>query len=209
MAAAPRMLCLAAVLTGLCLAGIGYVDLPVARWMHAHAPAGGRPHSLALLIGELGRGQYVAVPALFCALLWWRRRQPARARAALLAPAVWLLSVVVGVWLKCLFGRCRPGLLFTEGASGFRWFETERMMHSFPSGHATGIFAVAALLWSLLPRWRPLWAAGAVIMAAARVVSQHHYPTDTLAGALLGIAVTRGVLATLRARRHGLFKKVK
>jgi membrane-associated phospholipid phosphatase len=187
----------------LCLAGIGYVDLPVARWMHEHAPVGGWPHNLALLIGELGRGQYIAVPALFCALLWWRRRQPAPARAALLVPAVWLLSVVAGVWLKCLFGRCRPGLLFAYGAYGFRWFETERMMHSFPSGHTTGVFAVAALLWGLLPRWRPLWAAAAVLMAAARVVSQHHYPSDTLAGAALGIGVTQGVIWALRWRREG------
>ncbi len=186
----------AAGVTAILFAGIFFVDVPVALWMEAHAPAGSWPRRLALLIGELGRGQYIALPALLCALPW-RRRHPARARAALLAPALWLLSVVAAVWFKCLFGRCRPGLLLAAGECGFRMFDLSPDRHSFPSGHATGVFAVAALLWSLLPRWRPLWAAGAVTMAVARVVSQHHYPTDTLAGALLGIAVTKGVLAAL------------
>jgi undecaprenyl-diphosphatase len=58
---------------------------------------------------------------------------------------------------------------------------------SFPSAHATASFAGASLLSETLPA-APLYAA-AVAMAASRPWLGVHYPSDVVAGAVLGTAV--------------------
>jgi undecaprenyl-diphosphatase len=60
---------------------------------------------------------------------------------------------------------------------------------SFPSGHAAGVFAFAAFVAVRAPRWAPLSFAWAGIVAWSRCVLGVHYPSDVLAGALLGAAV--------------------
>ncbi|HEX8911905.1 MAG TPA: phosphatase PAP2 family protein, partial [Humisphaera sp.] len=64
----------------------------------------------------------------------------------------------------------------------------------FPSGHACLAFATATALAMLLPRWRWAFYAVANAVAAERVWENAHYPSDTVAGAALG------VLAALAAR---------
>jgi undecaprenyl-diphosphatase len=116
---------------------------------------------------------------------------------------VWIaIALVVAlVWRK-------PGiLLLTVGAAAagevlsdlgkaivprHRSFETQlgpaSTTHSFPSGHALSSFACATVLGIYLPRWRPFFFGLAALIALSRVYNGMHYPTDVLAGALLGIA---------------------
>ena len=75
--------------------------------------------------------------------------------------------------------------------------------HSFPSGHATTSFACATVLASYVPRLRvPLFVLAALI-AISRVYNAMHYPTDVLAGAVLGVLTALLLLAASRrlARR--------
>jgi membrane-associated phospholipid phosphatase len=58
--------------------------------------------------------------------------------------------------------------------------------HSFPSGHATTAFAVAAALTRAAPARRPLWLAVAGTIGAARVLLNAHFLSDVLGGAILG-----------------------
>lgn len=70
---------------------------------------------------------------------------------------------------------------------------------AFPSGHALGAFACAMLLWLCYrtERWAwGLWPSAALI-ALSRVYLGHHYPSDILAGAVLGLG--------LGAACYGLF----
>jgi undecaprenyl-diphosphatase len=66
--------------------------------------------------------------------------------------------------------------------------------HSFPSGHAATAFAGATMLAAYLPRYRvPLYVL-AVLIALSRLYNGVHYPTDVIAGAVLGIATATALL---------------
>jgi membrane-associated phospholipid phosphatase len=71
---------------------------------------------------------------------------------------------------------------------------------SFPSGHATAAYAMAAA-WTFFvpPRWRLLTACVGFLLgtlvAASVVVLHHHFPSDVLGGLLVATAWACGVLA--------------
>jgi undecaprenyl-diphosphatase len=90
--------------------------------------------------------------------------------------------------LKQIFGRARPRFLDTEGPLAFHGFAMKASWASFPSGHATTMFAMATAFGLLWPRWRLEWFALAVVIAASRVIVRAHYPADVFAGAVVGMA---------------------
>jgi undecaprenyl-diphosphatase len=57
---------------------------------------------------------------------------------------------------------------------------------SFPSDHATAAFAIAFGILFVARRTGWLFVAWAALIAASRVLAGMHYPTDVLAGALVG-----------------------
>ena len=66
---------------------------------------------------------------------------------------------------------------------------------SFPSGHTLHATAFTLVAVSYYPALWPLLAPFALLVAASRVVLGLHYPSDVLAGALIGAAFA--VLSTL------------
>jgi undecaprenyl-diphosphatase len=117
-----------------------------------------------------------------------RRWFPVTAIVALL---VGVLADLTAVGLKETFDRTRPpegeALIGLPGSP------------SFPSGHATMSFALAAFLSALHPRLRaPLYALAAII-AISRAYLGVHYWLDVAAGAVLGTAF--GVVAAWTVRR--------
>ena len=163
---------------------IGFVlDAPVARW--AHRLAVDRDHPGNVFMKMPGDFRFTLAVAL--ALLAWHR--DSWRPAGLLA-----LSALFGGLLYTLFkwfaGRRRPVVLidpfaFDPFVNGWRGFLDEPNM-SFPSGHATLAFATAATLGICVPRWKPLFYAGAAVVAAERVAENAHYVTDVIAGAGVG-----------------------
>jgi undecaprenyl-diphosphatase len=102
--------------------------------------------------------------------------------------------------IKLFVGRGRPKFLETEGPFVFKAFSFNASYASFPSGHATTMFAMAAALGFLAPRWRaPLFLLAAII-ALSRVIVRAHYPADVIAGACLG-AASAYLVARAFARR--------
>ena len=60
---------------------------------------------------------------------------------------------------------------------------------SFPSGHALSSFAAATALWCFHKKTGVLALVLAALIAFSRLYASVHYPTDVLAGMLIGIAL--------------------
>jgi undecaprenyl-diphosphatase len=83
----------------------------------------------------------------------------------------------------------------------FRPFSVGHAGLAFPSGHAALAFAVAVVLGTAFPQarwWFLLLASG---VAASRVLMGEHFLSDVIAGAGVGYACARAVLAVPRVRR--------
>lgn len=100
---------------------------------------------------------------------------------------------IVTPLLKRAFGRARP--IQNEGPHSFHPFTTADQ--SFPSGHATNVFAFATAIAAHYDNWIVptivYSIAGGVAMS--RVNDRAHFPSDVLAGALIGRAIAKGVVA--------------
>ena len=116
-------------------------------------------------------------------------------RVASLSSEALLSAGLYSTLLKGVAARTRPtsngaGQFFVRRPGGNQ--ETT----SFPSGHAMGAFAIASVLsWEFREsRWVP-WAAygTATLIALSRVGLGRHYPSDVLAGAIIGRSIGRMV----------------
>ena len=59
--------------------------------------------------------------------------------------------------------------------------------YSFPSGHTMSSFAAAVSVYIWNKKWGTAALAGAIIIAVSRLYFYVHYPTDILAGAVIGV----------------------
>lgn len=58
--------------------------------------------------------------------------------------------------------------------------------YSFPSGHASAVFSVLAIINSTFPKAKWFWLVFAFLIAFSRLYLGVHFPSDVVAGALLG-----------------------
>lgn len=102
-----------------------------------------------------------------------------------------IVALAFTLLLKLSFGRARPDLLLYEGTSGFFGFQTERLYHSMPSGHAAAVTAASGVLFAIYKNLQGRWLVGAVAFAiiAGRVLLTEHYPSDVIAGFWLGTII--------------------
>ncbi|MFD4918075.1 phosphatase PAP2 family protein [Streptomyces virginiae] len=198
---------LAAALTTLVVAGwrplIAY-DERVARDLHAHAvthPAVTR--SMRVLSDWVWDPWTMrALAAVACVLLWWRGDR----RRALLVALVTLAASALQQGLKLLVGRDRP--VWSDPVDSAQYA-------AYPSGHAMTATVVCGLLLWLLPRPPPGRAPGVRRVAAwtvavvsvlgvgfTRVYLGVHWPSDVLAGWLLGVALV-ALATSVSVRERG------
>ena len=92
--------------------------------------------------------------------------------------------IVVNFTIKPLMARERPWLVI----EGFVNLVPEKDPNSFPSGHTNAAFAFALALCMAAPkRWMKITAVCmAVVMGLSRLYVGVHFPSDVLAGALIG-----------------------
>lgn len=148
-----------------------------------------------------GRPQY-AVAAL--GAVWAGGRLSGSRPTAKAAEHVLLALLASGVangTLKYSIGRERPST--TDDPHRFVPFNADNRWQSFPSGHATVAFSLAA---SISEEAREPWVTGLTYGAAAlvgwsRVYDDKHWTSDVVGGALIGIVTSRATVAWLH--RHG------
>lgn len=137
-----------------------------------------RPLMLAATRGADGWALPVIVPV---ALLVGGRAAGVGAVATGTVSAVLLALVVHGV--KSLVRRARPTdveLLRPIGAPD---------VHAFPSGHTAHAFNLVAILWLLEPAAGLALLPFGVLVGLSRIFFGLHFPSDVVAGAVLGLAV--------------------
>jgi undecaprenyl-diphosphatase len=104
-----------------------------------------------------------------------------------------LAAGVVTPLLKRAFGRARP--IQNEGSHSFHPLNGH--FESFPSGHATNAFAFATAIAGHYDGWVVPTIVYTIAsgVAVSRVNDHVHFPSDVVAGALIGHAVAKGILA--------------
>jgi len=130
-----------------------------------------------------------------------------RFRAAAFAIAVRIATALTTTAIKLVLGRGRP-----------EWQDATDLLSSksFPSGHASSSAAWAGILiffaWSFLRRPVARWAVTVVAVGVwiavclDRVLLGRHYPSDVVAGSVLGVSMVLlgiAVFDPARVRPHG------
>jgi membrane-associated phospholipid phosphatase len=130
-----------------------------------------------------------------------------RFRAAAFAIVVMIATSLVTTAIKLALGRGRP-----------EWQDATDLLSSksFPSGHASSSAALAGILiflaWSFLRRAWARWAVTVlaigmwVVVCLDRVLLGRHYPSDVVAGSILGVSMVLlgiAVFDPARVRVHG------
>ena len=168
------------------------MDTRILLFIHAHA--GPFLDGLARASHALGTRAFCTVLVLAAAFVHGLRRER---RAAIAWIGIGVTTAAVIELLKALVLRPRPELwprLVLQGGS------------SFPSGHAIATAAFYPLLAWVTTRGRPRLRSAAMALAVAlslfvglgRLYLGLHWPTDVLAGWMLGAAESLTVIAWLK-----------
>ena len=124
---------------------------------------------------------YLVVFGFLLLLLLTRRERREKMRIfAIVTLSVILARALITEFIYMIFHRSRPYLTHevNQLLSVNEW--------SFPSGHAAFFFAMGVALFFFHKKWGYWCLVLATIIAVSRVIAGIHYPSDILAGALIG-----------------------
>jgi undecaprenyl-diphosphatase len=171
------------------------MDVAVLEWMRQHHTP--LLTQAAMELTYLGTGTVVLMIVAVAALFLWHTAHKHSARLLLAAVAG---NIILNGVLKLVFHRPRPQV--------FEW-QTVAVSSSFPSGHAmsaTVCYGTVAYLVIRLQKhhWSRLLTATAaailiLLICATRLYLGVHYPSDVIAGILVGLAWAGFCMATLEA----------
>ncbi|MBP1993599.1 phosphatase PAP2 family protein [Paenibacillus eucommiae] len=102
-----------------------------------------------------------------------------------------IISHIPVALFKKKYPRLRPYLVLPETRTG----KNPLADHSFPSGHTTAIFSVTVPLAVAFPLWGMILLPIAFLVGISRIYLGLHYPSDCLAGCLIGSATALTTVA--------------
>lgn len=129
--------------------------------------------------------QYIVGGAFIIATLWPLRRT--RMLVVSLTAAV-IARFGVKSAILLFIERARPFATLTD-ARNVIGVDVGENLQSLPSGHAIFFFALASAAYEFDPRFGRWLYVSAFIISVARVIGGVHWPSDILAGAVLGILI--------------------
>ncbi len=180
------------------LEGIPALDAAIMEFVqnHLHNAVTDAVFPILTYLGEAGAVWIV----LAVALLFFRRT---RVTGVLVLVAMLLTFLTGELLLKNIVCRPRPCSAFPE----IPLLIPRPGSYSFPSGHSGSSFAAATVLF--LRHRRPGIAALvlAALIAFSRVFLFVHYPTDILAGALLGVLFALAVYHFFRSKLEPMLQQ--
>jgi len=109
-----------------------------------------------------------------------------------------LVAIAAGLFERALYFGLKPRLRRIRPSDRYADIKAHVRppdRFSFPSGHTSAAALVAVLLASRLPGLGPFLAVWVAGVGASRVCLGVHYPSDVLAGALIGSAIGWAALA--------------
>ncbi len=169
--------------------GLHHLDVPIARFVRSlHNWYGVLDLPWLAFVSQagdwIGEGWHLVVFSVSLAIVGWRLTLPALYRAGVDSLLAHGLAALLVNGLKHLIGRARPKFMHggnehTAPFLGSGW-------DSFPSGHTTASFAVAAVVARQVPCIGPALYMIAAFVALSRVLRAAHFPSDVGAGVLLG-----------------------
>jgi len=162
-----------------------YLDISIVTYFHEHKDLEG----VFAIITKFGLSQYYLVPSALIYIIYRKKKELISKYALLLFSSV-ALSGIIAIIVKIVFARYRPRLYFSDGLYGFDWFHFGHLYASFPSGHSTTAFSAFVAFGYMAPKWRYFFYFLAFLIAFSRVVVGAHYPSDVLAGSILGAVTT-------------------
>lgn len=114
----------------------------------------------------------------------WIKKDQALQRQGLTLVGVLAANTLITQATKRIIDRPRPFVRFPDIVNR----TSEKGRYSFPSGHASTAWATATYLSLEYPKWYVIAPAGIWALGAswARMYEGVHYPSDVLAGAVLG-----------------------
>lgn len=127
-------------------------------------------------------------------IVFWRYRWKGLAAIPFAAIAVGFNDAFCSQVLKAYFERPRPPLVGIEAIVRAPHYGG----YSFPSNHASNMFCLAVFVALYFPRARWVFLTIAALTAYSRVYCGVHFPSDVLAGALIGSLIGAGAAVLLK-----------
>ena len=146
---------------------------------------------LATYLGNGGIVWIIIAAILIC--------NPKYRKVGFMALAALILSGILGdEILKNVVRRARP----LDTISTMNILIPRPLSYSFPSGHTMSSFAVAGVLAKHFKKYAIEFISLASLIAFSRVYLYVHYPTDVLAGAILGLMCSAIVIYLFNKLDH-------
>jgi undecaprenyl-diphosphatase len=155
-------------------------DLALFNYIHGLAGVSRLLDFISIFFAEYA-GYFLVVA--FITWVWWKYEVRERWGALLFASLSVLISRgLITEMIRFWYHRPRPFVLLK-----FTPLIEQADKGSFPSGHASFYFAIAAVLWMYDRRLGNYFAAIAGVMGIARVFVGVHWPLDIIGGALVAL----------------------
>jgi len=159
---------------------VNQVDFSILNFIVAHFQCGALDMMMPM-VSALGNNGFIwGILALV--LLW--KKEHRKTGWGILAVLV-IGFIICNLGIKPMVARIRP----FEFNSAIKLLVTAPLDYSFPSGHTWASFAAVTVLFLHRLKGRYMALAFAMLMAFSRLYLYVHYPTDVLAGILIGIGL--------------------